>query len=153
MTHALASVDKADERLVAVLNTLLEAERAGAQTLGVFVKEYKPGSTARHRLRSIQIDEGANCVVLMDLIHELNGPPTLKTGAFLEKAVAVHGKVERLEFLNRGQVWVVRRLREALLLAPRGPISDALQKMLDSHVRNIGACDRLIEEVKENERS
>lgn len=142
-----------NRQLVVLLNRLLEAERAGAQVLREFRKEYEVGSKANLDLQAIQGDEAANCAVLVDLIRQLNAHPSLETGAFLDKALAVQGKAERLEYLNRGQEWVVRKIREALSLAPDAHAADALQKMLESHVRNIRDCERLINEVRSHERN
>ena len=51
---------------------------------------------------------------------------------------------QSLEFLNRGQRWVVKRIAAALPRISRPGARAVLQTMLDSHVSNIGICDRLL---------
>lgn len=133
-------------QLLLLLNRLLEAERAGAAVLRLYVEDYTPGSAGFNLLHIVQLDEAANCSVLVDLIRHLNGYPSLNTGDFLEKARTVSGKAERLRFLNRGQEWVVRKIREALPLAPDARVQGTLKEMLDSHENNIRDCECLIDE-------
>jgi hypothetical protein len=153
MTPAAALTrDNPVKELLYLLNQLLEAERAGAAVLRLYVKDYEPNSTSWNMLRIVQLDEAANCAVLVDLIRRAGGRPSLKTGDFLAKASAIEGKVARLQFLNRGQGWVVRKLGEALTVASDAETRDALQEMLDSHVNNIRDCESLINEVDGNDR-
>jgi nitronate monooxygenase len=44
----------------------------------------------------------------------MHATPSAVTGDFLGKALAVNGRVARLQFLNRGQAWVARKISEAL---------------------------------------
>jgi hypothetical protein len=48
-----------------------------------------------------------------------------------------------VEFLNRGQAWVARRLAAELPRVPENARA-ALQAMLESHVANIGSCEALL---------
>ncbi|MDE3010898.1 MAG: 2-nitropropane dioxygenase [Pseudomonadota bacterium] len=132
-----------DSALITLLNRLLEAERAGAKVLAAFLDEYDPASDAWHKLREVQRDESKNCVILMDLITRSGGTPSHATGDFLEKALAIEGRLERLKFLNRGQAWVVRKIGEVLPDLAPGPLHDALAEMHRSHESNIAACDLL----------
>jgi nitronate monooxygenase len=64
----------------------------------------------------------------------------MAVGAFYEKGMAIRDWHARLEFLNRGQAWVARRIAAAL---PR--IADelgrkVLQTMHQSHLDNIALC-------------
>ena len=68
----------------------------------------------------------------------LEGAPSLKTGAFYEKAMAIPNLLERLAFLNRGQGWVVRKLKALLPTIRDETIHADLTAMLASHERNIG---------------
>jgi len=130
--------------LLQLLNSLLEAERAGAKVIAAYLAEYDPASAAGSKLLEVQRDEARNCVILMDLIRAQGGTPSAATGSFLEKALAVQGRSERLAFLNRGQAWVARKIAEALPQLPAGPLHTALAEMQVSHVDNIEACDRLL---------
>ena len=127
----------------AFLNTLLEAERAGAKLLSAYLDELTPGSFMWKQIRAVQLDESHNCAVLIHLLLEAEVTPTPAVGSFYGKGLAIQGWRERLEFLNRGQAWVAKRLAAAL---PRVPerARPALQVMLDSHVANIGSCEALL---------
>lgn len=134
--------------LAAVFDTLLEAERAGAKALAAFLEEYPRDTPAWNLLRGIQRDEAENCAVLMRAIRRLGGVPSGKTGDFLGKALAVEGRRARLEFLNRGQGWVVRKINEALPKVDDEQLLGMLKDMRDSHVRNIEACEVLIKSLQ-----
>ena len=51
---------------------------------------------------------------------------------------------ERLEFLNRGQAWVGRRIAAALPRIQAPTARTMLQQMHDSHLANIERCKQLI---------
>jgi nitronate monooxygenase len=152
--HEIASEDVGDsptmpeDELVGLLNVLLEAERAGAKVLAAFMNDYKRDMPAWRRLAAVQRDEAKNCVILMDLIRRVNGTPSAATGDFLDKALAVEGKVARLQFLNRGQKWVARRISEALPYLEQDFVHGALLAMHESHLLNIEACDALVETLE-----
>ena len=130
--------------LLQLLNRLLEDERAGARVIAAYLEEYDPASAAAVRLLAVQRDEARNCAILMGLIRDAGGTPSAATGDFLEKALAVQGRAERLAFLNRGQAWVARKIAEVLPELPAGPLQQALAEMQVSHVENIDACDSLL---------
>lgn len=136
------------EELLELLNTLLEAERAGAKVLAAFLNDYERDSTAWRQLAAVQRDEAKNCAILIDLIEGLNGTPSAETGAFLAKALAVEGKIARLQFLNRGQQWVARKINEALPCVEQVLVRGALFAMQESHLLNIEACDALVETLE-----
>ena len=127
------------------LNELLEAERAGAKVLVAFLDDYARDTPAWRQLSAVQRDEAKNCAILIDLIRRLGGTPSSATGDFVEKALAVAGHVPRLKFLNRGQGWVARKIREALPEIADPAVRGALTAMHDSHLLNIEACEALIE--------
>jgi nitronate monooxygenase len=137
-----------DGELIALLNTLLEAERAGAKVLAEFLNEYERGSPAWKQLAAVQRDEAKNCAILLDLLRQMGGAPSAATGDFMAKALAVDGKVSRLQFLNRGQQWVARKIGEALPRIGRPAVRKALAAMQDSHLLNIEACDALVETLQ-----
>ena len=131
--------------IVALLNALLEAERAGAKVLAAFLADYERGTPAWKQLAAVQRDEAKNCAILTDLIQRLNGTPSQCTGEFLEKALRITGRVERLYFLNRGQKWVARKIHESLPYIGHDFVRGALFAMQESHLLNIEACDALAE--------
>ncbi len=137
------------EELTVLLNTLLEAERAGARALAAFLDDYERDTPAWKQLAAVQRDEAKNCAILIELVRRTQGAPSEATGDFLGKALAAEGKVARLEFLNRGQQWVARRIAEALPRVEPAPVRDALAAMHESHLLNIEACDALIEVLQD----
>ncbi len=122
---------------------MLEAERAGAKALVVFMDEHPRNGEAWNVLRRIQSDEAHNCALLGKLIEKTGTPYSHATGAFYDKAVAVKGRRERIEFLVRGLKWAVKRFEQAL---PTLEVEarDTFTKMRDSHLRSIAACERVI---------
>jgi 5,10-methenyltetrahydrofolate synthetase len=133
------------DELISFLNVLLEAERAGARVLAAFLNDFERDSPAWKQLAAVQRDEAKNCAILIDLIRRLNGTASAATGDFLDKALAVEGRVARLQFLNRGQQWVARKISEALPHVKQDFVRDALFAMHESHLLNIEACDALVE--------
>jgi len=134
--------------VAALLDTLLEAERAGAAVLAAFTREIDLGPWAREEMRRMQRDEAHNCGVLIGLLAHLGHEGSRATGAFFGKALAVHGAVPRLEFLNRGQAWVERRIADALPRIADARVRRALDAMRISHSANIAACDALLRAAK-----
>lgn len=127
-----------------LLNTLLEAERAGAAVLTAFIHEIDLGGWARDEMRRMQRDEAHNCGVLIGLLGYLGIERSRATGDFLRKALAVKGALARLAFLNRGQSWVERSIAEALPHIDDARVHRALDAMRVSHVANIAACEALL---------
>ena len=116
------------------LNVLLEAERAGARLLAAWVDELPPASTLGQKLRAVQRDEARNCAVLIHLLLEAGVAPSMATGAFYQKGLSIRGWPERLEFLDRGQAWVARRIAAALPGVPTPQGRRLLQAMHKSHL-------------------
>ncbi|KWC13254.1 2-nitropropane dioxygenase [Burkholderia ubonensis] len=140
-----APVDTQRDALLAVLDELLEAERAGARVASETAAEIHDPEL--HRLvAGIRLDEAHWCSVLVDAIRSLNATPTRKTGAFYEKAMAIDDLAERMAFLNRGQRWVVRKLQALLPTLDNPEIHRALTLMLVSHEKNIGHVDARLRE-------
>lgn len=134
--------------VVGLLNVLLEAERAGAKVLAAFLDDYEGDTPAWRQLAAVQRDEAKNCAILIDLIRRLGGAPSEATGDFLGKALAIQGRAARLQFLNRGQGWVARKIADALPNLREDFVRDALSAMHESHLLNIEACDALAETLQ-----
>lgn len=124
------------EELLSFLNQMLEAERAGARALLHVAKETQEADVAA-MAAAIQKDEAHWCAMLIGAIRKLEGMPSEKTGAFYDKVMALTGDKERLALVNRGQDWVVRKLREALPKITNGDLANDLSIMLTSHEENI----------------
>lgn len=124
------------EELIAFCNELLEAERAGARITARSSTEAKDAAT-RDLLRDIQKDEARWCAMLLKWIAHLDGTPSPKVGAFYEKCLAFTDLKERIAFINRGQGWVVRKLREMLPKVRDDRMHADFKAMLESHEENI----------------
>lgn len=128
------------------LNEMLEAERAGAKALVVFMDEHPRNGETWKFLRSVQADEAHNCVMIGELLKRAGVDYSHATGKFYDKAVAVKGRRERIEFLVRGLRWAVKRFEQALPgLEP--PAREVFIKMRDSHLRSIAACESLLKSL------
>jgi len=122
---------------------MLEAERAGAKALVVYMDNFARNGEAWKMLRQIQADEAHNCALIGKLLEKSGTAYSHATGKFYDKAVAVKGPKARLEYLVRGLKWAVKRFEESL-----GRMSaeerDLFTKMRDSHLRSIAACEKLV---------
>ena len=123
------------DELLAALNELLEAERAGARVTLRMTKEAP--NALKTTMVEVQQDEARWCGVLTKAIQQLQGTPSGKTGNFYEKAMATSDVAERLAFLNRGQGWVVRKLEGLLPRVRDDALHADLAAMLKSHRDNI----------------
>lgn len=124
------------DELLAFLNEMLEAERAGAKALLHLSKEAK-GEEAASMAKAIHHDEARWCAMLTAEIKKLEGVPSDKTGAFYEKVLAIADEKARLAFVNRGQGWVVKKLKEAIPRIQDAKLGQELRVMLASHEENI----------------
>jgi hypothetical protein len=131
------------EALIAFLNELLEAERAGARVTLESAHTAGDGPIAE-LLRTIQHDEARWCAMLSRHLKAFGETPSAKVGAFHGKAMAIADLGARLSFLNRGQGWVVKKLREWLPQVGEGPLHDDLADMLRSHEANIALANDVV---------
>jgi hypothetical protein len=95
-------------------------------------------------LKKVAHDEGYYAGELAAHVRRLGGNPSTKTGDFVGKVRAVgdfHGK---LELLNRGQRWVIRKIEENLATAGDPPLEAFLVVMADGHRVNIGALEEAL---------
>jgi nitronate monooxygenase len=123
---------------------MLEAERAGAKALVVFMDDWPRHGTEWKTLRKVHEDEAHNCALIGEQLKRRGRDYSHATGEFYDKAVAVQGPRARLAYLVRGLKWAVKRFEEA---APTlGPEArDVFAKMRDSHLRSIAACERVLQ--------
>ena len=125
------------------LNRMLEAERAGAKALVVFMDDHPRNGDSWKVLRQVQSDEAHNCALIGKLLEKAGVPYSHATGEFYDKAVAVTGARERIEYLVRGLKWAVRQFEHALPgLKPEA--QSAFTQMRDSHLRSIAACESVL---------
>ena len=116
---------------------MLEAERAGARALVVFMDDWPRNGAQWKVLRKIHEDEAHNCALIGEQLKKRRQDYSHATGEFYGKAVAVKGKRERLAFLVKGLEWAVRRFDQA---APQDPAAMKLfQDIAARHRRSISA--------------
>ena len=124
------------------LNELLEAERAGVDTLSRLFPEAR-GAAMRTLFEAIRDDEAWSCAGLVRSIEATGGTVSSKKGDFADKVMGEPTLAARLRLLNRGQGWVVKRI-DGLLGEPLpAPVRAFLAEMKARHLRNIEACERL----------
>jgi hypothetical protein len=131
------------DELASFLNELLEAERAGT---GVALRsaDAATGTPFVGLLRDIHKDEARWCAMLLRQLKVLGVPASTKIGAFQEKALAIDPLPERIAFLNRGQGWVVKKLREMMPKVRDESLHRDLAEMLESHVANIARANETL---------
>lgn len=125
--------------LVPLLNELLEAERAGARVTLESARTADASIAAL--MMTVHRDEARWCAMLLRHIKAVGGMPSSKVGDFHGKAMAIADLGERVTFLNRGQGWVVRKLRDLLARLPDGALRADLTEMLRSHEANIALAN------------
>ena len=116
--------------LTAFLNVLLESERAGARVLARWCHEATPDAD----------DEARYCAGLTEHLQRLGAEPSHATGRFYDKAMTIAAWPDRLRFLDKGQSWVAREIRDKLPRIEDQALSAFLQEMLERHEHNLKLC-------------
>ena len=122
---------------------MLEAERAGAKALVVFLDDWPRNGTEWKVLRKIHEEEAHNCGQIGELLKNAGAEYSHATGEFFAKAVAVKDPRERIAFLVKGLRWAVKRFENELPRLEK-PAQDLFIRMRDSHLRSIAACESLL---------
>ena len=128
------------------LNELLEAERAGVETLSRLFPEAR-SPEMQQLFEGVRNDEAWACAGLVRSIKTLGGVTSEKKGDFAEKVMSEPTLAARLRFLNRGQGWVVKRLDALTRETLPELVGEFLEEMKTRHVANIEACERLAESL------
>jgi len=123
-------------KLEALLNQLLEAERAGHALLEAMTTE-----TADPEIKALFADftdiEVSDVSVLEGLIRLHGGAPSSRTGDFAEKVLRLDNLHDQMNLLSRGQAWVARKVEQALALNPPADIAAFLKEMANRHRHNM----------------
>lgn len=136
-----ASMQRAE--LLAFLNELLEAERAGVEASAAYRAD--TGDVAVSELMEKIEEDGARfCLALADLITGLEGSPSRSTGHFYKRALAVESLGDRIALLSRGQGWAVDRICEALPKIRDDEVRGRLEEMANAHYQNKASCDAFV---------
>jgi hypothetical protein len=134
-----------DQQLENFLNTLGEAERAGGRVLHELT-ELAGSLELRELLKKAGHDEGYWAGELAAHVRRLGGNASNQTGDFVDKVRAVENFRAKLELLNRGQRWVVRKIDENLPSVGDEPLHAFLRVMAKGHQINIGALEDALKE-------
>ena len=118
---------------------MLEAERAGAKALVVFLDDWPRHGAEWSALRKVHDDEAHNCSLIGEQLKRLGQDYSHATGGFYDKAVAVKGPRERIAFLVRGLKWSVRELEQALPRMQDAQTKNLLDGMRLRHLKTIDA--------------
>lgn len=121
-----------------LLQDLLSAERAGARVAGESLQQCSDPAQ-RKLLEQIRQGEVDSCKLVLNCLQHLGIEPNRETGAFYGKAMAIESLDERLPFVDKGQQWVIRKLREYLPGCEDDLIRGELEKMLRIHEVNSNA--------------
>ncbi len=132
-----------DAQLESLLNTLGEAERAGGRVLHDLTADAH-SLELRELLKKVGHDEGYYAGELAGHVRRLGGTASNKTGDFVEKVRAVSDFRGKLELLNRGQRWVIRKIEENLATVGDPELRAFLSVMAKGHYINIGAVDEAL---------
>jgi nitronate monooxygenase len=134
-----------DAQLEGFLNTLGEAERAGGRVLHELTIEAH-ALELRELLKKAGHDEGYYAGELSAHVRRLGGIASNKTGDFVEKVRAAGDFRAKLELLNRGQSWVIRKIEEHLATIADPELRAFLSVMAKGHYVNIGALEEALKE-------
>jgi len=129
-----------DLKLEAFLNSLGEAERAGGRVLHE-LEQLAHSLELRELLRKVAHDEGYYAGELASHVRRLGGRPTTRTGDFVEKVRVLEDFSAKLDLLNRGQRWVIRKIDEQLPSVSDARLKAFLTLMAKGHHQNIGALE------------
>jgi hypothetical protein len=125
-----------DAKLEALLNQLLESERAGHALLDAMTQEAADPEMKALFANFTDI-EVSDVGVLEGLLRLHGGTPSLKTGDFAEKVLGVDNLHDQINLLSRGQAWVARKVEQALALNPPLDIAAFLKEMANRHRHNM----------------
>jgi len=134
-----------DAKIEEFLNILGDAERAGGRVLHELT-EQAASLELRELLRKVSHDEGYYAGELGHHVRRLGGNASNKTGDFVEKVRAVADFRGKLELLNRGQRWVIRKINENIDSIPDAQLKAFLVVMAQGHEMNIGALEQALKD-------
>ena len=136
-----------DAQLNDFLNRMLEAERAGAKALVVFMDDWPRHGSEWATLRKIHEDEAHNCSLIGAELKRRGRDYSHATGEFYDKAVAVKGARPRIEFLVKGLRWAIREFEQALPRISDPPVKKLFEGMGERHTRSVERCHAVLNSV------
>jgi nitronate monooxygenase len=133
-----------DAELDGFLNRMLEAERAGARALVVFLDDWPRNGPEWTILRKVHEDEAHNCALIGEQLKRRGREYSHATGEFYAKAVAIQGARERIGFLVRGLKWAIREFEQALPGIADPEVRSLFEGMRQRHLSSSTACQNII---------
>ncbi|MDH2240969.1 DUF6306 domain-containing protein [Pseudomonas sp. GD03909] len=121
-----------------LLQDLLSAERAGAKVAGDSLQQ-PCTPEQRQLLEQVRHGEIESCKLLLECLQLRGLEPNKDIGAFYGKAMAIESMDDRLPFVDKGQQWVIRKLREYLPGCEDPELRSRLERMLHIHEENSAA--------------
>lgn len=135
-----------DSALEAFCNLLAEAERAGGRVLFELSESAEPYHL-RETLKKVAHDEGYWAGELAAYLRRSGGTPSSATGDFADKVHALSDFNAKLDLLNKGQRWVIRKIEEQLPRTEDQRLCGFLSAMAESHRHNIALVDEALKAV------
>ena len=133
-----------DAELNDFLNRMLEAERAGARALVVFMDDWPRHGAEWQALRKVHEDEAHNCALLGEQLKRRGRDYSHATGEFYAKAIAVKGARERIGFLVKGLRWAIRQFEQALPGIGDPAVKQLFAGMRERHTCSAAACESVL---------
>ena len=130
--------------LVSLLNELVRAERAGARICTLSIV-HAPSLAATELLRKMQSDEARSCRALIECLTIMRMDPNDGVSDFFEKCMAIDDFYERMQLLNKGQYWVIKKVEYALPRVIDSRIQQRLRQILDDHKANVVNLETYLE--------
>lgn len=125
--------------LAELLQTLLSAERAGARVAARSLRDAQ-NTAQRQLIAQIHRGEADSCRRLRTCLLALGLEPNREIGAFHDQAMAIADLEQRLRFIDRGQAWVIRKIRDCLPGCADARVRAELQAILETHEINSRAA-------------
>jgi nitronate monooxygenase len=133
-----------DAELNDFLNRMLEAERAGARALVVFMDDWPRHGAEWQALRKVHEDEAHNCALIGEQLKRRGRDYSHATGEFYAKAIAVNGARERIAFLVKGLRWAIREFEQALPRIGDPAVKSLFAGMRERYTRSAAACESVL---------
>ena len=127
------------------LNRMLEAERAGARALVVFMDDFPRHSAQWSILRKVHEDEAHNCALIGEQLKRRGREYSHATGEFYAKALEMQGARERIAFLVRGLKWAIREFERALPTIDDPEVRRLFEGMRERHRRSVERCESILQ--------
>jgi nitronate monooxygenase len=134
-----------DAQLESFLNMMSEAERAGGRVLHELTEQAQ-SFELKELLKKVAHDEGYYAGELAAHVRRLGGSASNKTSDFVEKVRAVPDFKGKLELLNSGQRWVIRKIDENSPSISDPQLAAFLRVMAKGHQVNIAALEDALKE-------